>query len=259
MTALASNNPDAPTASAFLSELNPGGSELLFSTYIGGSYAGDVAWGVGLDGLGDTFIAGLTDSFSFPTTAGAFQTQNNSSDIGTGVVSKFTIPPGGKLLVHDFALSLSATSASISRGQSTSTAITISPSNAFYELISLSCSGIPTWAYCVFSDPSVILKTTAATTTLTVSTLAPANIATTRGFPIVPLLSGGAMFYLLGKRKRKTLKLSLVGILLGTLLVCSCGGGSNTGGGTNSNSFIVTITASAPSTQHTVTFAVTAN
>lgn len=56
----------------FLSELNPQGTALLFSTYLGGS--GDQgADNVTLDKAGNVYIAGLTHSGDFPTTPRAFQ------------------------------------------------------------------------------------------------------------------------------------------------------------------------------------------
>jgi len=245
--------------SAFLSELNPIGSELLFSTYIGGSYTGDWATGVGLDGQRNVHIAGLTHSFSFPTTSGAFQTQNLASDQGAGFVSKFTIPPGGQLLVHDFALSLSASSASVSKGQSTSTNVTVTPANGFYELISFSCSGVPNWAQCNFSTPSVTPGTSTATTILAVSTFSATSAARVPKFPVLPIVSSVALFCLLGARQRRAVKVLAPGIILGAFLMNGCGGGSGGGSGTKPSSFTVNVTGSAPSTQHVITFTVTAN
>jgi hypothetical protein len=248
------------TDSAFLSELNPSGSQLLFSTYIGGSYGGDHANAVGLDGQRNVYIAGLTHSASFPSTTGAFQPQNNASDQGTGFVSKFTVPSGGQLLTHDFALSLSASSASISKGQSTSTTITITPSNGFYEWISFDCSGIPNWASCNFSNLMVRPGTGGATTTLTVSTYSNTRMAVAPTFAVLPFISSSAVFCLFGKRQRRSLKLLLLGALLGAFLVTGCGRGTNSGGGSNNaNLFTVKITASAMSKQHVATFAVSAN
>jgi hypothetical protein len=68
---------------AFMSELNPAGSAVLFSTYLGGS--NEAAYGIALDGAtpANAYIAGVT-SGNFPTTPGAFQTvdkvtgQNNN-------------------------------------------------------------------------------------------------------------------------------------------------------------------------------------
>jgi uncharacterized repeat protein (TIGR01451 family) len=57
----------------FVTELNPSGSGLVYSTYLGGS-ATDVANGVALDSSGDAYVYGYTSSTQFPVTAGAYQT-----------------------------------------------------------------------------------------------------------------------------------------------------------------------------------------
>ncbi len=57
----------------FVSKLNGNGSALIYSTYIGGSTL-DGGTGIGVDALGDAYVAGYTYSSDFPTTAGAFQT-----------------------------------------------------------------------------------------------------------------------------------------------------------------------------------------
>jgi sugar lactone lactonase YvrE len=58
---------------AFVSKLNPTGSALDYSTYLGGSND-DIAWGIAVDKSGSAYITGETDSSSdFPTTANALQ------------------------------------------------------------------------------------------------------------------------------------------------------------------------------------------
>src|SRR5438445_9203757 len=56
----------------FVAKLGPGGSTLLYSTYLGGS-GDDQANGIAVDSLGSAYVTGLTSSSNFPTTAGAFQ------------------------------------------------------------------------------------------------------------------------------------------------------------------------------------------
>jgi hypothetical protein len=63
---------------AFLTELNPTGTGLVFSTYLGGS-GDDGATGIGLDPSGGVWLRGNTKSTDFPTTPGAFQTVNRGS------------------------------------------------------------------------------------------------------------------------------------------------------------------------------------
>ena len=52
--------------SGFVTELDPGGSALAFSTYLGGSNSSE-ATGVALDSLGNIYIAGGTSAADFPT------------------------------------------------------------------------------------------------------------------------------------------------------------------------------------------------
>ncbi len=61
---------------AFLTEINPGGTALVYSTYLGGT-ANDVGAGVALDGDGNAYVAGTTSSTDFPVTPNAFQTLCN--------------------------------------------------------------------------------------------------------------------------------------------------------------------------------------
>lgn len=62
----------------FVSELNPTGSSLLFSTYIGGgnslSFSPEFASGVASDGGGNVYVGGSTSSPTFPTSGGVQST-----------------------------------------------------------------------------------------------------------------------------------------------------------------------------------------
>jgi hypothetical protein len=64
-------------ADAFLVLLSRNGSRLRFGSYLGGSGEdGSVGAGSWLDGKGNWFIPGFTNSTDFPVTPGAFQTAN---------------------------------------------------------------------------------------------------------------------------------------------------------------------------------------
>jgi YVTN family beta-propeller protein len=60
-------------ADVFVTRLNQTGSDLVYSTYLGGSDA-DYGQSVALDRLGNVYLAGQTYSPDFPTTAGAYDT-----------------------------------------------------------------------------------------------------------------------------------------------------------------------------------------
>jgi hypothetical protein len=62
----------AGPVSAFVAELNPTGSALLYSTYLGGN-GGEYGSGIAVDSSGNAYVTGRTLSTNFPTTRGAFQ------------------------------------------------------------------------------------------------------------------------------------------------------------------------------------------
>jgi hypothetical protein len=79
----------------FVTKLDPTGSSLLYSTYIGGN-ASDVSWGLDVDGDGNAHICGQTNSASYPTTPSSFDpTYNGFYD---GFVTK--LDPAGVALVY---------------------------------------------------------------------------------------------------------------------------------------------------------------
>jgi len=61
------------TANAFVAKLNPAGTALVYSTYLGGSGT-DNANAIAMDSSGAAYIVGTTSSVDFPTTSGAIQT-----------------------------------------------------------------------------------------------------------------------------------------------------------------------------------------
>lgn len=87
---------------AFVSKLNPSGSSLVYSTYLGGSTGGDSVHGIidsahaiVIDASGDAYITGEAGSTDFPVTSGAFQTANKA---GNAFVTKLN--PSGSTLVY---------------------------------------------------------------------------------------------------------------------------------------------------------------
>jgi hypothetical protein len=70
---------------AFLTKLNPTGSALLYSTYLGGS-GDEQGASIAIDSSGNAYVTGSTGSTNFPTTVGAFQT--SVSGVGDAFVAK---------------------------------------------------------------------------------------------------------------------------------------------------------------------------
>ncbi len=67
------SNPHAHLGDGFVLKLDPNGSNLLFSTYLGGS-RDDGVFGLALDAGGNIYVTGATLSTDFPVTSGALQT-----------------------------------------------------------------------------------------------------------------------------------------------------------------------------------------
>ncbi len=78
---------------AFVSELNPAGSALVYSTYLGGT-AESFANGIAVDRSGNAYVTGWSPSANFPTTPGAFQ----SGSSGGAFVAKLNAT--GSALVY---------------------------------------------------------------------------------------------------------------------------------------------------------------
>ena len=64
---------------AFVTKLNPTGSALIYSTYLGGS-GGDLGAGIAVDSAGNAYVTGSTSSSDFPTANAFQQTMGGSFD-----------------------------------------------------------------------------------------------------------------------------------------------------------------------------------
>jgi hypothetical protein len=96
----------------FVTELNPSGTGLLYSTYLGGG-GDDIGEGIAMDAFGNAYVAGYTFSSDFPTTAGAFQTTNHGSSdalvtqldrTGTGLLYSTYLGGDGQDGAHGIAV-----------------------------------------------------------------------------------------------------------------------------------------------------------
>jgi hypothetical protein len=67
---------------AFVAKIDPFGSSLLYSSYLGGSNF-DFGFGIAIDSAGRMYFTGTTSSSDFPTTVGAFQTVYKGGSPGT--------------------------------------------------------------------------------------------------------------------------------------------------------------------------------
>jgi hypothetical protein len=110
-----------PCNEAFVTKLDPTGSALVYSTYLGGSGTEEFSqqgYDIAVDSSGDAYVTGFTSSPDFPTTSGAFQTACTPSTSGACSSEAFVtkLDAAGSALVYstylggsdfDQALSLS--------------------------------------------------------------------------------------------------------------------------------------------------------
>jgi len=81
---------------AFVTKLDPAGSALVYSTFLGGTSGIDEGLGLAIDAGGNAYVTGVTLSSDFPTTPGAFQSVSGGAR--DAFVTKLN--PAGSLLVY---------------------------------------------------------------------------------------------------------------------------------------------------------------
>jgi uncharacterized repeat protein (TIGR01451 family) len=123
---------------AFVTRLNPAGSALIYSTFLGGTND-DQAYGIQVDTAGNAFVTGQTVSANFPTTAGAYQTAYGDppqfasgdafvtklNDTGTGLV--YSTYLGGSSQDTGSAIALAASGEAYITGSTTSSNFPTTP------------------------------------------------------------------------------------------------------------------------------------
>ncbi|MFA5330856.1 MAG: DUF3344 domain-containing protein [Methanoregula sp.] len=117
----------AGTQNAFISKLNPTGTGLVYSTYLGGSST-DLGYGIAADSDGNAYVVGYSKSSNFPTTSGAYQTAlagtqdafiSKLNPTGTGLV--YSTYLGGSLVEIDYGLKVDSEGNAYVVGYTTST------------------------------------------------------------------------------------------------------------------------------------------
>jgi hypothetical protein len=111
---------------AFVARVNATGSDLLYSTFLGGSN-GDGGLGLSLDAAGNATITGHTTSNDFPITAGAFDTGHSGfEDVfvtrlnAAGSALLYSTYLGGSLDDHGYGLAVDSAGNSNITGNTTS-------------------------------------------------------------------------------------------------------------------------------------------
>ena len=91
--ALQATNPSF-SSEAFVTKINPAGSALVYSTYLGGGSIDD-AFDIAVDAMGSAYVVGMTASFNFPVAAAFQPILSGPSD---AFVTKFA--PNGQTLLY---------------------------------------------------------------------------------------------------------------------------------------------------------------
>ncbi|MFC5591195.1 SBBP repeat-containing protein [Sporosarcina soli] len=82
---------------AFVTKIDPTGTRLINSTYLGGT-GFDQGYGIALDNAGNAYVTGLTISTDFPTNPTAFDTMFNG--VQDAFVTKISFPPDVPLILE---------------------------------------------------------------------------------------------------------------------------------------------------------------
>jgi len=144
---------------AFFSMLNPSGSLLLVSTFLGGS-GSDYAAAIAVDPFGKVYVAGSTGSVDFPVSGGLQPNYAGNSD---AFVSKISLAIPG-----DFSGSFDTFSQQVAPGGSAVYNLTVQPSGGFNGDIQFTATNVPIGVTVSFSPQ--ILRGGSGATVVTVST-----------------------------------------------------------------------------------------
>jgi len=262
----------AATKTTVTSSANPSyaGQSVTFTAAIAGlapGAGGTVTFSNGSTTLGTATLS--NGSASFATTFGSAGNQiitatyggdgNDAASSGTvnqAVEAPVTVGPGS---------GGGSTSLTVESGQSVTTNVSVAGVAGFGGTVSFSCTGLPTNASCSFSPASVpVSGTTAATTTLTLSTAATAMASARDGAPSraltvlvcgLPLL--GLLTLLPVARGRRLLLCFGFVLFVSLTSLTGCGGDSSSGTKTAPGNYTFNVVATSGSASSTASYKLT--
>lgn len=157
----------------------------------------------------------------------------------------------------DFSLSISPGSGSESGSSPATATVTVTPTNGFSSTVSFACSGLPSGLSCSFNPSTVTPAGAAISTSLSIAGTLSAQNNSERGNHAASLeFCGLGLGLLILARTRKYRQFFIVFSLLILALVAVNGCGSS---GRKSQSANVSVTATAGSTSHSITYPLTIN
>ncbi|SEF46716.1 Sugar lactone lactonase YvrE [Bryocella elongata] len=277
----------------------PSGSGTYSQSIIPVTGSAGTPTGVAVDGSGNLFVA-YTDSTNVvgspvfdvgqvfkETPSGSTYTQSTIPT--TGLIEAFgiAVDASGNLFIADyyngriveetftaqttsptpsFSIAVAPASITVIPGQSVTTTVSVTPVNGFNSAVAFSCSGLPAGAACIFSPATITPSGTAASTTLTVTTLTTTVDLRPLRSPLFPTAMCFTVLCGFGWRKRRRVPalLLLFVAAAGLGLLSGCTTLKYPAGATVSNPVVpststITITGTSGSLQSTTTFALTVN
>ncbi len=257
-------------ANRTLPSVNAGANQLVSGNVPNGA-------SVTLDGSGSIDPTGCPLTFNWSGSCGTasgvkpavtcpFGT-NNVSLVVTNNGVTLSSSASVQVMVSDFTVAASPSSATVRAGQTASYTLTVQPQmGAFTGAIALGCSNLPARASCSFSPSSVTPGTSSATSTLTVSTTA--NSMSPRlplkppapWWPVTIALGTSVVALIFLRRSRRALSASLAVLFLALAVACGGGGSSSSStppppalGGTPPGSYSITISGTSGTLVHNAT------
>jgi hypothetical protein len=247
---------------AFVSEIKSTGSQLVFSTYLGGAENEDDGGNyaaIAVDSLGQNiYVTGNTASTNFPTSGPAPYTGATANGGGTDAfVVKYAQGQTFNIVA--------TTPAAVSPGTSGTSTVALTGYNGYNFSVNLSCSvsgsgsSLPACSTTSFStNPQTPAPTPGATSTLTITTtgnnsamLVPGKVFYAMWLAVAGLSLAGMGFSSSRSRGKRLLGFLMVAMVMAALfLMPACGSSSSSGGGggggctgcTPAGSYTVTIT-----------------